>query len=247
MLRLLADVLGPLLRRAGVVGRLSRLTYNQDDVPWIAVFICRTGYCVTHSGIVYRSDDLGGTAYLHLGGHLHLSQEPESRHILAVPDMYQEDQEYLAGVCRMIYPRLGRRALPYSFEYDPDLLFDPTTGALASPVNERGFSCATFVAAVFRSTGNPLVNLPTWPTEATADDRAARAEVLRWWRASGRFHLLARANEIEPSIGARRVSPEQVIGACLMGRHRRPVSHRRCDASGRQVRAILDGRFPFPP
>src|SRR5438128_1828498 len=83
-----------------------------------------------------------------------------------------------------------------------------------------GLTCSTLVAAVLRSAGRRLIWLRTWPAQASVADVAARQWALDQWRQLGQRYpqLATRADEIEPSIRTRRVSPEQVAGACLQRR-----------------------------
>src|SRR4051794_33090382 len=117
MMRLLADLFGPLLRWLGWACALSRLTYDIPRVPWVAVFLARSTDCLTHSGIIYRIDERGGRAFLHLAGHRRLSRTPVADCIMAIPDLHTEDEEFLAGFCRAVYTANRNRTLLYSFEY----------------------------------------------------------------------------------------------------------------------------------
>lgn len=247
MFRFLTALYGVVLRRLGLAGDFSRLTLSGSDVPWVAVALQRSTPCLTHSGIVYRERPGTPLQILHLGGHLALSGHAVTDgFIYAVPELLDEDQEFLAGFCRRILRANGSRSIPYSFDYDPDITFDRVRGTLVTSDAGQGLSCATFVAAVFRSAGVPLILLSSWPSQADADDSTARRAVLEWWRRSGKPHLIARAAEIEPSIRARRVRPEHVAGACLQPLRFRPAAYHRCHRDGIEVLARWDAACPPP-
>jgi hypothetical protein len=245
MLRRLGATIRRLRQWIGWIGDYSRLTFDPNQVPWVGILLCRTGDCTTHSGIAFRDGDNGDVLILHMANHLRLSIDPPFPDcIYSVPELLAEDEEYMAGFCRRIHSK-NSRSLLYSFEFDPDITFDGPSGGLLTP--GAGLSCATFVAAVFRSAGNPLVRVESWPPKATDADVAARRELIKYWRGSGKPYLVARADEIEPTIRDRRVSPPQVIGASLFRRRRRPVAFSRADPCGRQVAAALAAQLQGPP
>lgn len=248
MLRTLASLCRAALRWAGLAADFDRLTFSEAEVPWIAVVLQRTAPCLTHSGIAYRQHQGSAVRVLHFAAHLMLCDDPgvTSRYVFAVPELKEEDQEYLAGFCRRIARANAAGVIPYSFTYDPDLLFDQATGRLVTSDVGQGLTCSTFVAAVFRSAGHTLVRLQTWPGQADAEDIHSREEMLHLWRNSGRPNLIARASEIEPSIRARRVRPEHVAGACLIRERRRPVSYRCCKAVGIKILANWDQQYSAP-
>jgi len=247
MLRTITRLYRAYLLWSGRCGDFTLLKTTEIDVPWVAVVLQRSTYCLTHSGIAYRTRQGGPLMMLHLGAHLRLYSDPIGTNLIfSVPEMKEEDQEFIAGFCRIIKRSDGRGSIPYSFEYDPDVMFDRDTGRLTTSDIGQGFTCSTFVAAVFRSSGNPLIDLHSWPGSANDEDVTARKEVLRLWRESGRADLIARSAEIEPSIRARRVRPEQVAGACLQPKRHRPALYKRCHADGIQVLAQWDSIHPRP-
>lgn len=232
--------------RLGLVGDRTRIKRAGSDVPLVAVVLQRADHwCATHAGIAHRSG--GNLRVVHLGSHEWLLDDAanDAKWLYAVPNVADEDGEYLAGFCRRIVKANASHKIPYAFEFEADTRFDPGTGKYIGPPGVGGLTCSTFVAAVFRSAGVPLVLLDTWPVVASAEDIAVRAWVLDMWAASGRPNLVKRAAEIRPSIRARRISPQDVAGACL--RRRFPANYKRCRVDGGLVLADFDSRFGPPP
>ncbi|MBL8792309.1 MAG: hypothetical protein JNM56_00235 [Planctomycetia bacterium] len=220
-----------LLCRLRFTGDFTRCTFDPSDVRLMGIALQRTTPCTTHAGVVYR-DTAGVLRVLHFAYHEMLRDEPcRGPFIFAIPALQDEDQEYLAEFCSRVYRVNQRGKLPYSFSFDPNLTFD-RTGLVVLNQNS-GFTCSTFVVALFRSTGNPLVDSSTWPRSADAVDIAARKYLLDAWRASGRPNLVTRASEIEPSIQTMRISPEQVAGAGLQ--RRLPTGYFRATFNGAEV------------
>jgi len=158
--------------------------------------------------------------------------------------MREDKLEYIAEYCARVHRANERGKIPYSFEFDPDLLFDKNNGLLGLTEHARGFTCSTFVVALFRSSRNPLVHEITWPRRADEADVASRQAVLDMWRGSGRPELVARAREIAPTITTMRIRPEQVSGACLQ--QALPVGFRRANANGQIVLDAFDRQFGPP-
>jgi hypothetical protein len=231
--------------RLGLTGDRTRIKHDASDVPLVAVALHRPEHwCATHAGMAYRSR--GSLRVLHLGAHEWLNDEPanDADWLYAVPSVAVEDGEYLAGLCRRIIRAHAAGKIPYAFEFEADSRFDPNSGKYVGPPGS-GLSCSTFVAAVFRAAGVPLILLPTWPAEASKADIKVRDWMLDMWAKSGRPNLVQRAAEIRPSIQARRVSPQEVAGSCL--RRRLPAAYKRCRADGEVVLQAAHKRFGPPP
>lgn len=234
-----------LLCQIGFTGDFSRLTFNESDVGLVGIALRQTTACTAHAGIVYRTL-ASSLRFLHFANHETLRDDPcagRSRYVYAIPLLKSEDEEFLAGFCERVFRANQDGKLPYSFEFDPNLGFDRETG-LAVLNHRIGFTCSTFVVALFRSAGNPLVQPITWPRTAGASDIAARRYVLNAWRQSGPVDLRERADEIEPTIRTMRIGPEQVAGACLQGKL--PTGYYRADANGRRILQRFTDQFGPP-
>lgn len=203
------------LWRLGATGESSRLAFALDDVPLFAIAIQRTSDCTTHAGLAFR--DAGQLRFLHYANHNRLRNDRclgTDQFALSIPSLKVEDLDYLVGFCSRVHRANSGGRLPYSFLFDPNIVFDEDTG-LVTLNHESGLTCSTFVVTFFRSAGIPLVRVETWPRNANAADIAARSYLLSAWRKSMRQELIERADDIAPTIQVMRISPEQVAGACL--------------------------------
>jgi hypothetical protein len=235
----------------GQVGDFSRLTVQPNEVEYVAIAIERRTDCITHAGIVYR-DNSDVLKLLHYGLHNYpILQEPcARRYVFAIPRISNNSRinrdklVAIADFCARINRANAGGRMPYSFQFDPDINFDFRTGALNTTTHAKGLTCSTFVVAVFRSSLNDLVREITWPRQADAEDIESRKAVLEMWRKSGRPELIARAQEIEPTIETMRIRPEQVAGACLQ--NRLPVGFRRATLNGERVKVVFNQHFGMP-
>ncbi len=232
----------------GWIGDFSRLTNNTDEVDSLAVVVQRNfPWCTTHAGIAHRS---GGKLHiLHLATHETLDNseiDHNSKWIYAIPRMiYKEDRDGIAAFCRRIQRANRSGTVPYAFEYEVDTFFDFISGKYISNCPDGGLTCSTFVACVFRSALWPLIKLESWPSRASEEDKRARQWAMDLWKKQkSRPDLAKRADELAPSIGVRRVSPEQVAASCLQ--RRTPAGYRRCTEDGIGVLLFCDAKYGKP-
>jgi hypothetical protein len=239
MLRRLAAIIDRLRFWFGEAGDLSRLTFDPAAIPIIGIAVGRTGECTAHSGVVYMGPSQT-RMFLHLADHkLLLRNTCKGKYIYAIPDFEIEDLIIFSGICELVYNTNQGGKIPYSFEFDPDISFDPKTGEFMAGRTVDGLSCSTFVIALFRSFGQPLVNEITWPDTASASDLKARQAFLDWLNDTDRQE---RANEIAPTMTKGRISPQQVCGAAIQ--KKLPVGYLRATDNGMRVMRIFDERYP---
>jgi hypothetical protein len=245
MIRLLAMAYDWLLRRLGFLGDFARLTFDENHVGILAVALQRTSQCTTHAGVAYRTT-AGVIRFLHFANHESLRDETNfGPCAFAIPLMKEEDLEYLAEFCARVFRANQKGKLPYSFEFDMNLGFDRNSGLVIINHNS-GLTCSTFVVALFRSAGNPLVIPITWPRRADAAGIAARRYLLNYWRQTGKQKYISRADVIEPTIQTMRISPEEVAGACLQKKV--PIGYFRAWENGRSILRRIDTVLgPAPP
>jgi hypothetical protein len=220
---------------------ISRFTQSSDDVPIVAVFLERTSAGNLHTGIIYR--DGNRVAHrLHFGWHKNLIYSEKCRKDIgcAIPQLDALElshEQFIAGFCKRIRDSTANKKIPYNLKLDPDVKFDPITGDIQVGPEFTGLSCATFVVAVFRSSGNPIVDHSSWPP-ANAEDIAAQ---------TGYVHSLEsdpqtarQAAVVKSEIGGPRMRPEHVAGACLEDLPP-PAKYQECDAAGLAIIKIVDG------
>ncbi|MCX6980995.1 MAG: hypothetical protein NTV08_09630 [Verrucomicrobia bacterium] len=138
------------------------------DAPRAVVAIKQTHPNAFHLGIIHRSDEDQVSRMLHLAWHFDLQNEP------AEPDYFWVEPGYpsfrarqVATLCRLVAKR-HPQGLPYAFS-DPDRAINPMTGEVLLGSTRFGFTCASFVLAVFEAAGLPLVVLDSWPTGRDGD------------------------------------------------------------------------------
>lgn len=125
-----------------------------------------------HVGILYRDD--GDVHFLHLAWHYQLEQEefPEGFGWIKSP-LPAELAMVVAARCRRIV-RANPGGLPYAPGRHAKL---DHRGALALRQGTWGFTCATFVLAVFEHAGIPLVVTSSWPERS--DDESFKQHILQ--------------------------------------------------------------------
>jgi hypothetical protein len=217
----------------------KRILLLPHPVDSVAVVVCRSGNG-THAGVAYRGPD-GAARLLHLAFHLDLRDNDfdrvRSRFVCVVPNLRRADLVALAGYCRRIFLTNSAGRIPYNLAYEPGTTFDPDTGDLILPSDGTGMSCATFVVHLFRSAGNPLIDLTNWPADR-AGDREPQEELVRMMQTDPSPIYQAQAARIRSQIGCPRVRPEDVAGGCL--EDVLPAGFEQCDSNGREILALLE-------
>jgi hypothetical protein len=217
---------------------LDRVAFPPRPIDTVAVAACRSGNG-THVGVAYRGPD-GAARLLHLAFHLDLRDDDfrrvRPRYVCVVPNLHQADLVALAGYCRRIFLMNSAGRIPYNLAYEPETGFDPDTGDLVLPGTATGMSCSTFVLHLFRSSGNPLLDVTGWPA-GRPGDRERQEELVRWMEATPSPAYQAQASRIRGQIGCPRVRSEDVAGGCL--EDELPARFEQCDPNGRAILAML--------
>ncbi len=162
-----------------------------------------------HVGLVYV-DPKGERSFAHLAFHNDLRKEPP-------PDAdgyLWDDCAWLAeprlranaeAVAVFIETCVRRTDVPYGMD-PPDDAFD-AQGRYDELDPSKGLTCATFIAAVMKSVGFPVVDLTTW--ENRVGDEQWKQSVLRLLRR----HCPDRARQVEGSQARFRLRPEEIAAA----------------------------------
>jgi hypothetical protein len=149
------------------------------------------------------------------------------------------DEQYLAAFCGKIARNASNRSIPYNLKIDNDVRFN-AKGELEVGKSFTGLSCATFVVAIFRSAGNPLLDTSAWPAAST-EDAARQKAFVDYLRNSGDPDMVQQAALIKTEIGGSRAAPEEVAGACLEDSY--PVAHPECEAAGKYIVGEIDRAY----
>jgi hypothetical protein len=202
----------------------------------------------THAGILY--DDGGHWRLLHFAMHRRLLNDPlysawqnlASEDVGFVdPDLHDGLKTFLSQYCWYIGESERNRTIPYTFEDDPELVFD-ISGHWSGLNDGRGLTCATFVLKVFQSVGMEVVDRSNWPI--TDDDRAAQRRLANYLRREG-YGEQAAIIESEIVRKIHRISPEQVAGAFLEDVSTWPTKHHCCIPNSKSVCCMV--AWPFGP
>src|SRR5258707_10853065 len=127
----------------------THIILNSEQIPFIAIGICRTEHGNTHTGVAYRHSD-GGVRFFHQAWHHDtrngpIGSESADMHgpfFCVIPAIHPDRTQAIAGFWEMVASR--NETIGYALRDDPNALFDPVTGLLTLP-NGRGLSCSTFV------------------------------------------------------------------------------------------------------
>lgn len=125
-----------------------------------------------HVGLLYKDGD--SVRCVHLKWHYRMGVEDDLPQgyewvVHSLPELYAMQ---VAARCRRI-----RRANPDGLPYAPGPFgrFD-ATGLFVKDRGAHGFTCATFILAVFEAAGVPLVDVASWPIRE--DDETFRSYVV---------------------------------------------------------------------
>lgn len=120
----------------------------------------------SHCGIYYEREE-GDVALLHLSFHNKLlSEKPIPNYRNFVSGHPDREKIAVSDLCRLIYSKHGSAGLRFAVTRSEAFLKD---GSLKIDKPGVGFSCATFVKAIFEAEGIPIIRSSTWP-EATDED-----------------------------------------------------------------------------
>lgn len=168
-----------------------------------------------HIGLLYRLDD--SLKILHLGWHRILLDEviPEEFDYLWSPiGLTLEEQVALAAMASEVSVNVRPTELRYGIDWhyvEEEGLFDSDRNVILYPVG-KGVTCATFLYGLFRWWGYQLVAHDTW--------RVVEGDV-EWQRwiagkldESSNPDSKAQAQALLRDVGALRLRPEQLAGAC---------------------------------
>lgn len=174
----------------------------------VAVLLCRpSGPRSLHAGLVYRKQ--GGTVAIHLGWQDALSDSWPWPFVWAVPPEDPIRLRQVSARCRLIWQEfLKHRRMPYGLAWGGSR-FTPR-GELALAGGATGLTCATFVLGVFKSVGLDVVDEQDWPIRTD--------ETLGFIERLAPFPPVEVAQRMadEARAGAKRITPDEVLGACTL-------------------------------
>lgn len=218
---------------------IGRFSFDQSQTQWVAVSVESTTDCTAHAGMLFR-DANRALFILHLTGHENVRKDtPSPVAAYAIPNLDEEDQLFLSGLCDRIWKARNMQLIPYAFRSDTNISFDRATGELVMKPGTPGLDCASFVMKIFESAGHRPIDDSGWPP-AGDTGRKARKKIMEWMNQSGQ-NAAQQAQRIAAQLNDPWIRPEDVAGACLEDAW--PVNANICQANGDYVRGELDRNY----
>jgi hypothetical protein len=198
------------------------LPVTHSDIRHVAIALGRTGPNneYIHAAIFYRRH-AGQLSALHfdLGGNI-LEDDPARefpRFAWAIPQLSDRILRQMAARCESIAIRPLR--FTYQFSFHKRVMLVEKDDSFVIEGGSEGFTCATFILALFQGIRFPLLNLDTWTFREEDEEWQSKtlALLVRYKNRLGISDqaLNRRANEI-PCL---RFSPSDLLGACRVGNH----------------------------
>ncbi len=187
-----------------------------------------------HAGLLYRRD--GAVRVLHLASHRTLVDEPATlttTFVWVVPSLRPKQLPQIAAFCALAAD--AKPLLDYGFAYHEASLFSVMDATFVTAAGTTGLTCSTFVVAILRSCGVPLLAIKTWPQN---DAIAVQTRTVYDMAERRNADFPEEASRLRREIGSARFSPSQVAGACM--HDRRPVTHRLSVAASHVVMVAVN-------
>lgn len=179
------------------------------DVEHVGAVIQRTPHGL-HCGFVYQKAD-EGPRVLHLAFHHMLIDEIDHGAFRWVQLGLDADNK-LVLASQLSRVALAGSLIPYGINSD-GVAFDADTGDLLPAPIGRGLTCATFMSAILKSFAHQVVDWHQWPDRP--EDVQWQQEIVRLLQdRAAREHVDAVAGD----VGARRLRPDEIVGACSSSR-----------------------------
>ena len=220
------------------MGDIDRL-YLGEALPdaFIGVALSRVRREQYHSGVAWRISSDNQGQLLHLQWHRDLRLDVLDTDSYAVSEFRANGTKIpaprvhaFAGLMRRIDRRCRKGEIPYSFSLKSAI--DQETGAFVrGPDDAPGFTCATFVLAVFRAAGYELL-ADGWPTRS--EDEQWQSHILEHLRHSADGDHIAALENLK---GVVRYRPSEVSAGALKDFH--PARFEDVQELAEQLRELL--------
>lgn len=179
-----------------------------SDLQHVGVAVKHVGNGQNHVGILYRPGR-GAPRMCHFANHLDLRDEP------ARSDYFWDDCGFLRDdavngkfMAARVRSIAQTKSLPYGIVVEGDC-FAPDGTFIGFPQKGMGFTCASFIVAVFHSAGYYIVETDTW--EQRSEDAAWQTLILDYLEEDGvdEDHI----EEARKFVNGLRYRPEEVAAA----------------------------------
>lgn len=216
--------------------------YSGGSLPddFVAVAIRHLRDDQFHCGVTYRLGAEEDGQLLHLSWHREMCSEDLDTDSYGVAVLWFDGTQIprariraFAGLVRRVYRRCQNGEIPYSFSLRSGI--EQRTGDFVEgPDRAPGFTCATFVLAVFHAAGFDLLG-DEWPQRK--QDQQWQAHILdHLKRGDASEDHIAGLEELK---GAIRYRPSEVAAGALKNAH--PANFRDVKKLAEKLRAILRG------
>jgi hypothetical protein len=199
------------------------LPATHADVRHIAVALGRMGRNneYAHSLLLYRDQSKQVKALdFNLAGDITSSDPIKKvpRFAWAVPQLHDTVLPQVAAYCESIGTKPRRFTYQFAFDEQTSLARLGQNDFIIEGGKE-GFTCATFILAIFQALQFPIAKIDTWVSrQEDGDWQKETLELLR--KQKGKFRISDEAlNRRANEIPCMRFTPSDVIGACRAGNH----------------------------
>ena len=166
-----------------------------------------------HLGVVY-SDDNTAFSVLHLAWHHVLLNDPwDNDWMVCGIALHSTRLQQLASMCRIVWESNGNE-VPYAFS-PPAGGIDSDTGLVVLGPTRYGFTCSSFVIALFDAISAPIVAISSWPVDRPGDREFQEFVVSMLKRGATHEHV----KNVQSEIGTVRFRPEEVAAAAEHNPH----------------------------
>lgn len=185
-------------------------SFNKEP-DLIGITICINEHNHTHCGIAYKINDQ--IYILHLAFHhillnttLAEEEQDNTRWYWVKPRIHAKTQLYIANLCPDIFKNSNAEyAIPYALNFKKSTF--SSRGTFQFGEDEFGFTCATFILAIFLSSNIKLVDVDNWPKrDSDAEFHSWVVKMLENWKVE-QSHI----NNVRLEVGnCPRFRPEEV-------------------------------------
>jgi hypothetical protein len=143
---------------------------NQPNEQWVGVFLQWLPSYGWHTGIIFRGNTSSVYA-IHLLGHRYLGKgrPPEGCWIIQI-DVPRIRISSITGLLRMVMKKYRFGGPSYGFS-SPEREWFTAFGTVVPHKPGEGLTCTSMVIALFKSAGFPLIDLETWPSRNSDQQR----------------------------------------------------------------------------
>lgn len=186
-----------------------------------------------HVGIIYRRHDKPQPRLWHFAEHFDLRDDDcDASYFWGDSGLDSQNKNYVAAWIASRDAQADK--VPYGFDVlgDP---FEQGTGKFIAPPLGKGFTCATFVTAVFQHLGFDLLDEASW---------GFRVDDVKWQNSylpalakncKDKAHVDAVTND----IGARRIRPAEVAAGMISSEADLPLAFSSAETLAAQIMADL--------